>query len=45
MLSELKQRGVRDVGSDDHAGRVKAIERHFEGAVWQRCQVHFVRKR
>jgi transposase-like protein len=22
---------------------VKAIERHFQGAVWQRCQVHFVR--
>lgn len=22
---------------------VKAIERHFQGAAWQRCQVHFVR--
>jgi transposase-like protein len=22
---------------------VKAIGRHFQGAVWQRCQVHFVR--
>jgi transposase-like protein len=31
------------VVSDDHAGMVKAIERHFQGAVWQRCQVHFVR--
>ena len=29
--------------SDDHTGMVKAIERHFQGAVWQRCQVHFVR--
>jgi len=29
--------------SDDHAGMVKAIGRNFQGAVWQRCQVHFVR--
>jgi len=29
--------------SDDHAGMVRAIEKHFQGAVWQRCQVHFVR--
>ncbi len=35
--------GVRYVVSDDHAGMVKAIGRHFQGAVWQRCQVHFVR--
>jgi transposase-like protein len=31
------------VVSDDHQGMVRAIERHFQGAVWQRCQVHFVR--
>jgi putative transposase len=46
VFSELMQRGlsgVRYVVSDDHAGMVKAIERHFQGAVWQRCQVHFVR--
>jgi transposase-like protein len=46
VFSELKQRGLHGVGyvvSDDHAGMVKAIERHFQGAVWQRCQVHFVR--
>ena len=60
VFSELKQRGLRGasyVASDDHAGMVRAIERHFqvrgpqrqvfvagvEGAVWQRCQVHFVR--
>jgi len=46
VFSELKQRGLRGViyvVSDDHAGMVKAIERHFQGAVWQRCQVHFVR--
>jgi putative transposase len=46
VFSELKQRGLSGVSyvvSDDHAGMVKAIERHFQGAVWQRCQVHFVR--
>ena len=34
---------MRYVVSDDHAGMVKAIGRHFQGVVWQRCQVHFVR--
>ena len=46
VFAELKGRGlqgVRYVVSDDHAGMVKAIGRHFQGAVWQRCQVHFVR--
>jgi len=46
VFAQLKERGlkgVRYVVSDDHAGMVKAIDRHFQGAVWQRCQVHFVR--
>jgi len=46
VFAELKQRGlhgVRYVVSDDHAGMVKAIDRHFQGAAWQRCQVHFMR--
>jgi transposase-like protein len=46
VFNELKQRGLRGVRyvvSDDHQGMVKAIARHFQGAVWQRCQVHFVR--
>ncbi len=46
VFLELKQRGLRGViyvVSDDHQGMVRAIERHFQGAVWQRCQVHFVR--
>ncbi len=46
VFSDLKQRGLRAVQyvvSDDHAGMVKAIERHLQGAVWQRCQVHFLR--
>ena len=43
VLRQRGLRGVRYVVSDDHAGLVKAIGRHFQGAVWQRCQVHFVR--
>ena len=46
VFSQLKERGLKGVQyvvSDDHAGMVKAIGRHFQGAVWQRCQVHFVR--
>ncbi len=34
-------RGVLLVISDAHGGLVKAIERHFPGTQWQRCQVHF----
>lgn len=46
VFKELRTRGlkgVRYVVSDDHAGLVKAIGRYFQGAIWQRCQVHFVR--
>jgi putative transposase len=46
VLSELRQRGLRGVCyvvSDDHAGLVQAIGRHFQNVVWQRCQVHFMR--
>ncbi len=46
VFAELKQRGLRGVGyvvSDDHQGLVRAVRRHFQGAVWQRCQVHFLR--
>lgn len=35
--------GVRLVISDDHAGLQQAITRHFQGAGWQRCQVHVTR--
>ena len=35
--------GVRYVVSDDHKGLVGAIKKHFQGVLWQRCQVHFVR--
>ena len=46
VFRELKERGLQGVSyvvSDDHAGMVRAIERHFQGAIWQRCQVHFLR--
>lgn len=45
-FKELKERGlsgVKYVVSDDHIGLRKAIERHFQGSMWQRCAVHFVR--
>jgi putative transposase len=41
VFRELKERGLQGVSyvvSDDHAGMVRAIERHFQGAIWQRCQ-------
>ena len=46
LFRSLKGRGLRGVGlvtSDDHAGLRAAIGRHFQGASWQRCQVHFAR--
>ena len=46
LFRRLKGRGLRGVGmvtSDDHAGLRAAIARHFQGASWQRCQVHFAR--
>jgi transposase-like protein len=46
LFRRLKARGLHGVHlvtSDDHAGLRAAIARHFQGASWQRCQVHFVR--
>jgi putative transposase len=46
VFSDLSRRGLRGVRylvSDDHQGMRRAIDRHFQGVVWQRCQVHFVR--
>lgn len=42
-LEKRGLRGVRFVVSDDHKGLRSAIERSFTGALWQRCQVHFLR--
>lgn len=42
-MKRRKLQGVRFVVSDEHAGLVKAVRRSFVGAIWQRCQVHFMR--
>ena len=46
VFSELRERGLKGVGyvvSDAHQGLRSAIDRHFQGASWQRCPVHFIR--
>lgn len=46
LFRDLRSRGLSGVDlvvSDDHRGLVKAIREHFDGAIWQRCQVHFMR--
>lgn len=46
VFSDLSRRGLRGVRylvSDDHQGMRRAIDRHFQGVAWQRCQVHFMR--
>jgi transposase-like protein len=46
LFRSLKERGlggVELVVSDDHTGLKVAIERHFQGASHQRCQVHYAR--
>ena len=45
-LRELKERGLEGtkfIVSDDNSGLRNAISKHFQGALWQRCQVHFMR--
>ena len=36
-------KGVMFVVSDEHGGLTQAIAKHFQGATWQRCQVHLMR--
>ena len=46
LFSGLKDRGLKGVElvvSDDHKGLKAAAARHFQGAMWQRCQVHLIR--
>ncbi len=46
LFQALKGRGlsgVRLVTSDSHQGLKAAIDRHFQSASWNRCQVHFAR--
>jgi putative transposase len=44
LFRSLKERGLKGVElvvSDDHEGLKAAVFRHFQGASWQRCQVHY----
>jgi len=46
LFRSLKRRGLSGVElvvSDDHEGLKAATARHFQGAAYQRCQVHYVR--
>ena len=46
LFAWLKRRGLHGVDlitSDAHAGLVRAVQTHFQGASWQRCQAHFTR--
>lgn len=46
LFRSLKERGlsgVELVTSDAHQGLKSAMERHFQGASWQRCQFHYAR--
>jgi transposase-like protein len=46
LFRSLKARGLEGVElvvSDDHEGLKAAVARHFQGASWQRCQVHYAR--
>jgi transposase-like protein len=46
LFRSLKARGLKGVElvvSDDHGGLKAAIARHFQGAAYQRCQVHYTR--
>ena len=46
LFRSLKWRGLSGVElvvSDDHEGLKAAVSRYFQGASWQRCQVHYAR--
>lgn len=47
VFKSLKDRGLNSVKlvvSDAHRGIRAALARHFQGAMWQRCRVHFKRE-
>ena len=47
LFISLKDRGLKGVKlivSDAHSGIRAAIKRHFQGATWQRCRVHYKRE-
>jgi putative transposase len=46
LFRSLKARGLSGIElvvSDDHEGLKAAVFRHFQGASWQHCQVHYAR--
>ncbi|MBI3659774.1 IS256 family transposase [Candidatus Acetothermia bacterium] len=46
VFQRLWERGLRGViygVSDEHAGLRAAVDRYFQGGMWQRCQVHYQR--
>lgn len=46
-FADLKARGlsgVHVVVSDAHKGIQAAVARHFQGSLWQRCKVHWMRE-
>ena len=43
-LKDRGPSGVTLVVSDAHRGIRSAVARHFQGAAWQRCRVHFKRE-
>lgn len=46
LFQNLKKRGLKEIDlvvSDDHQGLVNALKKQFQGAMWQRCQTHFMR--
>jgi putative transposase len=47
VLRDLKERGasgIRMVVSDAHKGIRAGLAKHFQGVLWQRCQVHLMRE-
>lgn len=46
VFRRLKERGlsgVQYIVSDNHKGIKTAVRKEFNGALWQRCRVHFIR--
>lgn len=46
-FADLKRRGLSGVHvivSDAHMGIQAAVARHFQGSLWQRCKVHWMRE-
>lgn len=47
VFRSLKDRGIKQleaIVSDAHRGIRGAIDRHFQGVLWQRCRVHYKRE-